>query len=57
MESARYCFHWLTFRGDRKVDKEVIIATIVSIILGIGILAVVYLMVSIVVKDSKRKLI
>jgi len=39
------------------LGKEVIIATIVSIILGIGILAVVYLMVSIVVKDSKRKLI
>jgi len=38
------------------VNKEVIIATTVAIILGVSILGSVYAMVSAVVKDSKRKL-
>jgi len=38
------------------VGKEIVIATVVSIILGISILTAVYVIVSAVVKDSKRKL-
>ena len=38
------------------MTKEVIIATIVAIILGVSVLGSVYAMVSAVAKDSKRKL-
>jgi len=38
------------------LGKEVVIATVVSIIIGISILTAVYVMVSAVVKDSKKNL-